>query len=631
MSNDTPTPQAPLSRQELYQQVREQGKKSYILAEMQRLGFWDGKNAATLVPESKTKRRKELCKQLNELTRKQKTFDSPEAALKTLRSEQMAAAKEKREDTKKKNAEARYQKKLAWHERQQNDINWLGEAVSLGLDKLESDNQKLQNNALPNLETHAILAEKMGVSINELRFLAYQRQTSKVCHYKHFQIAKKQGGFRSISSPMPRLKRVQYWILDNILNQIPLHDSAHGFITNRSILTNAIPHVGKSVVINLDLKDFFPTITYKRVKGLFHKTGYSESLSTVLALLCSEPSIEVVELDGERWFLQQGERYLPQGAPTSPAISNLLCRTLDRRLQGLANKYNFTYTRYADDLTFSADKEGRAFITKLLWAVRSIVTEEGFHLHPDKTRIMHSRHQQEVTGLVVNNKLAIDRSTLRRFRALIHQIEQNGLQGKSWNGHTEPAYLIRSILGFANFITMVNPKKGKLFKQKAQSIHQKYGNELNKIPISIPMGVRKNDFRRLSAAGKPPIPNLQQAAPKPTPVKELTSAELKQRKAEQHSATIIKQESQNLDSRESSQPNHTKNTSQQTHTESSKVNLGKILLLTLIVLITLFFTSKAAFIVAIVILSKGLYLLISVFIIYIFLKMVRGLLKLLFK
>src|SRR5262249_12338200 len=144
-----------------------------------------------------------------------------------------------------------------------------------------------------------------------------------------FKIPKKTGGERLISAPMPRLKKAQYWILDNILRRVEVSDSAHGFLTGRSIVSNARPHVGADLIINLDLKDFFPTVSYKRVKGLFKSLGYSESAASVLGLICTEPDVEEVELDGKRYFVALTDRHLPQGAPTSPSITNILCRRLD--------------------------------------------------------------------------------------------------------------------------------------------------------------------------------------------------------------------------------------------------------------------------------------------------------------
>src|SRR5690606_4385414 len=180
------------------------------------------------------------------------------------------------------------------------------------------------------------------------------------------------------------------WVLANILNKLEPEPDAHGFVRRRSILTNAQPHVGRAVVVNLDLSGFFPTLTFRRVKGLFGKLGYSEHASTVLALLTTEPPRAHAELDGKVWGVALGERVLPQGACTSPALTNAICRRLDRRLRGLAARHGFEYTRYADDLTFSgghherSDQGARRKVGLLLKSVRAILLDEGFVEHPDK-------------------------------------------------------------------------------------------------------------------------------------------------------------------------------------------------------------------------------------------------------
>ena len=171
--------------------------------------------------------------------------------------------------------------------------------------------------------------------------------------------------------------------------EAPVEDPAHGFVKGRSTLSCALPHVGKGVVVNLDLSDFFPTITFARVRGVFQRLGYSPAVATVLALLCTEPPRAPVELDGHRTWAAVGPRALPQGACTSPAISNQVARKLDRRLRGMSAKHGFTYTRYADDLTFSSPRGERppSDVPMLLARVRHIVGEEGFALNPRKGRV----------------------------------------------------------------------------------------------------------------------------------------------------------------------------------------------------------------------------------------------------
>jgi retron-type reverse transcriptase len=270
---------------------------------------------------------------------------------------------------------------------------------------------------------------------------------------------------------MPNLKQAQHWILTNILDKLQVHQAAHGFCRKRSIITNATPHVGADVVINFDLKDFFPSISYKRVKGLFHSFGYSETAATIFALLSTAADVEKLQLDGKTYYVAVGDRHLPQGSPASPAITNLLCRRLDKRLTGMADNLGFTYTRYADDITFSASSHNLRHVCNILRRTESIVTHEGLVINPQKTRVLRNTRQQEVTGVVVNEKLNVCRKTLRKFRATLYQIEQQGLEGKSWGNSTN---LLFAIAGYANFVAMVNPQKGREFQLIVKRIKNKY-------------------------------------------------------------------------------------------------------------------------------------------------------------
>lgn len=497
-----------LTRQQLYDRIKETTKDEYILKEMIRLGYWKEDEAKPSLSATLIKEEGELQKRLNELLAKQKLIDDPQKALQMLHKERKKVALERREFNKQLKNQQRYDRAIAWYEAKQKDLMYLGSGTGLGLCQNESNALRLAGQGLPDFKTGEELASAMGVSINELRFLSYDRKTTKVNHYQQFLIAKKTGGMRRISAPMPRLKRLQYWILGNILDPIKLHDCAHGFVSGRSIISNAKVHVGKDLVINMDLQDFFPTITYRRIKGMFVKLGYSEKIATVLALLCSEPDRDEVILDDESYHTARTDRYLPQGAPTSPAISNIICRKLDRRIQGIADKLNFNYTRYADDLTFSYNgnvKEKEAPVTKLLWRVQKIISDEGFIVHPSKTRIMRLGSCQEVTGIVVNEKLSINRATLKRFRSLLFQIDKDGIQGKHWgniNGD-RPAEMFRAITGYANFIKMVDYDKGSAFLEKVHALKAKYKQEKDQIGPTVIKSSKQN-FRQSSVAGKSP-------------------------------------------------------------------------------------------------------------------------------
>lgn len=456
-----------MTRQEIYDRIRELGSKdSFVLAEMKRLGFWEQSAEKPNVPEQLIEQEAQLQRELSSLLEKQRRYTNRKAMLNEMRKARMAESKKKQQETKLRNEQKRQERAAAWKAQQEQTIVYLGEGVSGGLQTQASNQEQLQRFGLPDFESPLALARALIMTLGRLRFLAYNRPVSTVSHYKRFLLPKKSGGKRQISAPMPYLKTAQYWILEYILQKVQPTDYAHGFVTNRSILTNAQPHIGQEVVVNLDLKDFFPSISYRRVKGLFQKLGYAENIATLLALLCTEAAVDVAELDGKTYYVANGERVLPQGAPTSPHITNLLTYRLDHRLRGAASRFGFAYTRYADDLTFSASGEAAGRVGQLLWSIRQIIDSEGFVLHPDKLQVMRKGNQQRVTGLIVNNQVGIDRTTLRKFRALLHQIEQTGWEGKTWG----KGQIQNTVLGYANFVAMVKPEQGRLLKAKIQSL-----------------------------------------------------------------------------------------------------------------------------------------------------------------
>jgi retron-type reverse transcriptase len=497
-------------RQELYDRIRESSKDEVILEEMIRLGFWQRSEGQPSPPEELIRRAGELNREISELYKQQARWANPEAALKQMHKERKRAAMERRKETKLKQAEARYKRAAAWAEQRKTDVLYLGEGVSAGLSK--GAGARPLAASLPALADAKTLADAMGLAPAELRFLAFDRPLSRISHYQRFRIPKKSGGERLISAPMPRLKRAQYWILDNILAHVPIHRAAHGFVPGRSILSNAAPHTGRDVVVNFDLKDFFPTLTWKRVKGKFRGLGYSEAVATVLALICTEPDVDEIDLDGQRLYARRGPRRLPQGAPTSPALTNLICLRLDQRLQGLAAKLGFTYTRYADDMTFSASGDAAKKTGALLKFVAGIVTDEGFTVHPDKTRVMRSHRRQEVTGLVVNERIAVPRDTLRRFRALLHQIEVAGPEGKRWG---RGGNVLLAAAGFARFVQMVDAKTGALLVAQVQTLAARHGAVSRGRPEA-------GSFRAKAAAGQQPLERwwhpAERPAPQPEPV-----------------------------------------------------------------------------------------------------------------
>lgn len=461
-------------RQQIYDRIRALGSKDkMVLQEMVRKGFWKPGSAETAMPDALLARETELLTELRSLNAKQKVYADRDKALKAMRHQRLRVSREKQKETKARCAEQAAARANAWQKRKTDEILHLGDDASNGLNDLASRGERLAKWGLMDFATHKALAQSMAITIGELQFLAYGRKVSKISHYRRFLMPKKRGGHRLISAPMPRLKQTQRWILVQILEKVALHDAAHGFRRERSILTNAAPHCGAPLVINLDLRDFFPNVSWKRVYGLFLALGYSRSVATIFAQLCTEPPVEEVEMDGETWQVATGVRHLPQGAPTSPAITNLLCRRMDARMTGIAQKHGFAYTRYADDLTFSSTHGDREGSRKLLWHVKRVIEEEGFQIHPDKLRIMGKGRRREVTGLIVDEKPSVPREDVRAFRALLNRLEKHGPAGCSWRGETR--HVLAKVMGYANYLRMVDAERYASLGTKADALLARNG------------------------------------------------------------------------------------------------------------------------------------------------------------
>lgn len=461
----------PRTRQELYEEIRKNGgRDAFVLEEMIRLGFWRQPTGLPDDPANELHRAIDLQRELNNLRAENRGLQNEAALIKAARKKRLEESKRKQKETKERRRREREERAAAWQIRKETEILYLGEDVSAGLNQFESDAERLKQNNLPVFSRPEELARLLGLSVGKLRFLAFARNVSATTHYINFKLPKKTGGFREISAPMPLLKTAQTWILENILNLVPVDENAHGFLAEKNIVSNARAHVGAQIIVNFDLENFFPSITYKRVKGVFRALGYSESAATVLALLCTAPDTDEIELDGKTYFVALGERHLPQGSPASPAISNIIARRLDKSLAKIAAVNDFKYTRYADDLTVSTEDKD-ADIGKLMRQIRYVVGKQNFVVNESKTRVLRRGRQQEVTGIVVNDKISIDRKTLRKFRAVLHQAEMNGFENLRWGDSPD---LIAALKGYANFVSMVDKEKGFAFQQQAKRIAEKY-------------------------------------------------------------------------------------------------------------------------------------------------------------
>ncbi len=404
-------------------------------------------------------------------------FKGDEALLRQQAAGAVARMKEERAALKaRKKAEAEEKRRLraeAAAQRKATDIIFLGRGVSGGLSNRNADAARLQKLGLPLLATPAEAAKAMGLAVPRLRWLAFHSEAATTVHYTRFKIPKKSGGVREISAPHPKLAAAQRWILENVLAKLPPEAPAHGFIPGRSTVTNARPHVKRAVVVNLDLKDFFPSITFPRVRGIFEGLGYSPSVATVFALLSTEAPRTTVEYDGKKYHVALGPRGLPQGASTSPALSNLVARRLDRRLAGLAAKLGWSYTRYADDLTFSGDtlvpkgEKNPKSVAWLLARTRHILEDEGFEVNEKKLRVQRRNAAQVVTGIVVNEKPSASREERRRLRAILHRARFEGIEKQNRIGHSNFTAWLR---GHVAYVSMVDPAQGAKLKVKLDAL-----------------------------------------------------------------------------------------------------------------------------------------------------------------
>lgn len=270
-------------------------------------------------------------------------------------------------------------------------------------------------------------ARLLNVDQARLEYLLEHIQSS----YSQFWIPKRRGGYRMIAAPSEELREVQRAIYHRVLRPMSPHGAAMGFRPKRSIADNARPHLGHECVLKVDLHDFFPSIRSLRVRRFFLDMGYPAGVAKVLTTLCCR------------------HRCLPQGAPTSPPLSNLLVRPLDERLHALAQQQGLTYTRYADDLTFS----GISFDPNALLAqVDEVVREQGFVVNVSKTRFSPAGRRKIITGISIasGTKLTVPKASKRAWRQVAHYVLCRGVEAHCRRiGYTGPAYLKRLIGSFA--------------------------------------------------------------------------------------------------------------------------------------------------------------------------------------
>ena len=325
---------------------------------------------------------------------------------------------------------------------------------------------------IPAIESPGDLAKWLGLEAGELRWfadlkgLAYKRASQQLRHYHYRVLAKRFGSIRLIEAPKPRLKDLQRQILMWILEKIPPHPAAHGFVKGRSIQTFVAPHVGRRVVLRMDLRDFFPTFARARIQALFRTLGYPESVADLLGGICTNATPrevwhEIAFDAGSMWINKAHRLYsrphLPQGAPTSPALANICFYHVDCRLLALANSAGAVYTRYADDLAFSGGEAFERGAERFGLHVAAILLEEGFSVHHRKTRLMRQGVRQHLAGLVTNQRTNVVRRDFDRLKAVLTNCVRFGPDSQNRDGRPR----FRShIEGRVSFVEMINPNKG---------------------------------------------------------------------------------------------------------------------------------------------------------------------------
>lgn len=332
------------------------------------------------------------------------------------------------------------------------DYESVNEAVSRGIISEKTQQaiiqyrERLESNNIPVIYNLRHLRKIFKIRRDE-QDLFFGNRRSEL--YREFSISKKSGGKRFIEAPVKRLKEIQRWIKDKILDSFSASAYATGFRRNYSIVDNAKRHIGTELVMNFDIKDFFPSVEYADVFLIFLYFGYKKDVAHLLTKLCTN-----------------ADNVLPQGSPASPAISNLVLLKLDKRLGKLAESIGCSYSRYADDITFSGGKS----IKSIAPLVEKIICEEGYQVNPQKTRFQYHNRRQEVTGIIVNEKLSVFPEVEDELRNAIYFITKYGLADHMRHINCHKAFYREHLFGIAYYIKMVEPEKGEKYLAKLNEI-----------------------------------------------------------------------------------------------------------------------------------------------------------------
>jgi RNA-directed DNA polymerase len=343
----------------------------------------------------------------------------------------------------------------------------------------------LQSCALPDLPTRGDIAKWLHLELPQLDWFAdvdgrnVRADDERLRHYANKWVAKRSGGFRLLEIPKSRLRALQRRLLHELIEYVPPHESAHGFRASHSCVTSAQPHVGRQVVVRLDLQDFFVSVSALRITALFRTLGYPEGAARVLTGLCTSqvPSRVLDTTDAAKYEFEQPRPdwltrkrfqspHLPQGAPTSPALANLCAFNLDVRLQAAAESLDARYTRYADDMVFSGGRQFEHAAGRFITLVGAIALEEGFSINFRKTRVMSRAACQKVNGIVVNEKMNVKRGERDKLKAILHNCVRHGPASQNRTGLAD---FRAHLMGRLAYLKMITPLHG----QRIQSLFER--------------------------------------------------------------------------------------------------------------------------------------------------------------
>lgn len=329
---------------------------------------------------------------------------------------------------------------------------------------VDIDRARLSRWGLPAFAIPDELAEWLGHPTGKIawltaRFLPGERHTVATSHYVYAWKRKRSRGARLIESPKLLLREVQSRILREILDRVPPHPAAHGFVRGRSISTNAALHCGQAVVVKWDLSDFYASVRFNRVVAIFRSLGYSREAAIWLGSLTTNAAPSDLPIEGvSMWDVRPyAPRHLPQGAPTSPALANLSAFSLDVRLSGLARSFGGRYSRYADDITISGDEAFARRLTSLIPLVETVIRQERFHVHPTKRQVLRRGQRQSVAGVVVNEKPNVRRKDFDCLKAILYNAVKHGPASQNREAHPDFAAHLR---GRVAHVAMLNRERG---------------------------------------------------------------------------------------------------------------------------------------------------------------------------